>query len=371
MRFRNVEVGGWSYTDPMPPIVGKIRLGIKVKGKKDFPKEMDYFIIDSLPLDLQERIIENYGEQPKSLHVALPYAKLEAWFPWSFMMYFTPKEQQKVQSPRWVKCQGNGKKAVHDASMDGGAPGKEIETKCGGENCKYYIQNYCSLQGFIFVMMPHISPGLFQIDTRSQHTRNILINEVYGKGGVKEMFDDRMDNLIDRTTGQPLLLLERRPQRTRQGGIQTIHFPLHIRVRPDLKEITPTGIGLIRSPSIKEILPEPLMTMEENEDRQITTTIPEVGRKFDKEFITELEEELNSPAHQEKQKIDEPIDEPIKEPVAEPIAEPIDEPTSEPISEPIGNEEESPFEIEFPDEIEGKEGEGKDDGNEDEPFIPF
>ena len=255
MRFTSVKKGGWSYSNGRPPTVGKIRLGRKVKGRgdKEHPQDLDYFVFTGLPTDLREKAAEVYGEKPKSLHVVLPDEDAEAWFPWSFRMYRAPAEKDRL-CPRWIKCQGDGVKALVDGALVGKAPGEQVEIDCCGEGCRYYRECYCRLEGSIFVMLPKVSPGFFEIPTASQHTRNALMSEAYGKGGIKDMFG-RVSYLMDARTCEPLLILERRPQRTR-GGAATIHYPLHIRVRPDILDIAPGGVEL-PDPSMQSlILPE-------------------------------------------------------------------------------------------------------------------
>jgi hypothetical protein len=79
------------------PLLGKIRLGIKIKNAKgvEYPKETDYFVC---PPEVEKE----FGKEPKILPIMLPMNDIDAVFPCAYIYYGKSKG---------VICKGNGETA--------------------------------------------------------------------------------------------------------------------------------------------------------------------------------------------------------------------------------------------------------------------
>ena len=76
------------------PLMGKIRLGIKVKTEKgtEYPKETDYFVCP-------DEVIAVFGPEPKEIDIMLTHNDIPTLFPMSYVWY---------GRSRGAKCRGNG-----------------------------------------------------------------------------------------------------------------------------------------------------------------------------------------------------------------------------------------------------------------------
>jgi len=175
-----VAIKGLSEVRRMPR-VGKIRLGLKLKTATgaEYPKEVDYFILDpETPVETERQALIDefhklYGDKPKQIKIYLPVADTEIIFPQYYKRY---------GSSTMLQCKGNGTEAtcLKPEYAEGLAVvGKDdfgmTIVKCKGDQCPYYIKKQCSENAVLNVLLPDLpGAGVWQITTGSVHSiRNI------------------------------------------------------------------------------------------------------------------------------------------------------------------------------------------------------
>ena len=206
------------------PRLGKIRLGIKKvspKTGKDYPVEVDYFILDpQTPSELEnEKLIEEfrklYGEQPKSIQIMFPVASPDVYFPQFYKRY---------GSGASLKCKGDGevascttKEYAEGLKIIGEDELGLIKVVCKGAECPYYKKKECSEVGTLQILLPELpGAGVWQISTGSFHSIvnvNSCIEYITAVCGRAHMIP---------------LTLERREQEIVYEGKKTKHYILHI-----------------------------------------------------------------------------------------------------------------------------------------------
>lgn len=132
------------------PLLGKIRLGIKVKNQEgaEYPRETDYFVCP-------DEVKEIFNEQPKSLEIMLPLNDIDAVFPTAYILY---------GHSIGVKCKGDGERAWH---VD--PESKEmIDKECP---CEMLDAGKCKQVGRFLFMIPKVSvAGVYQLSTSSYNS---------------------------------------------------------------------------------------------------------------------------------------------------------------------------------------------------------
>lgn len=214
------------------PRLGCIRLGIKKispKTKKEYPAEVDYFILDpSTPSEAENKKLikqfhELYGERPKQIKIMFPMADVEKYFPQHYKRY---------GSSTALKCIGDGESAV--CTQEEFAKGLKvigkteqglIKVECAGKEC-IYGKKECSAVGVLQVLLPELQGmGTWQITTGSFHSivnMNSCIEYIIAVCGRAHMLP---------------LILERRAQETTYEGQKSTHFMLHVNMDLKLEDI--------------------------------------------------------------------------------------------------------------------------------------
>lgn len=235
------------------PRLGKLRLGIKVMNKsgKEYPKEVDYFVIDpQTPSELENKKIADefhklYGEQPKQIKIMIPVSDVNVTFPQFYKRY---------GSGTSLQCRGDGEKAVltqpefgKDLEKLGKSEFGLDEVVCNGQECPYFQKNKCARVGTLNVILPDIpGAGVWQITTGSF---NSIVN-------VNSCLD-YIKAVAGRCHMIPLTL-ERREQEIPHEGKKTRHYIIHINMDVKLSElqryaqISPEKMALELPPPEKE-----------------------------------------------------------------------------------------------------------------------
>ena len=134
------------------PRLGKIHLGIKVKGKKpDYPKAVDFFVCPP-----EVRAV--YGDRPKRLNIAFHSDNLEEVFPQYYKRY---------GKSTGLVCKGDGETANRINPET-----KEFEEiECLGRECEFYKNNKCKQIGNLYFMIRGVNRfGVYQLDTSSYNS---------------------------------------------------------------------------------------------------------------------------------------------------------------------------------------------------------
>lgn len=235
------------------PRLGKIRLGIKKvseKTKKEYPAEVDYFILDpSTPVsEEREKLLSEFnrlfGEKPKKIRIYFPVSDLEVLFPQYYKRY---------GSGTMLQCKGDGQEAT--AATEEFAKGLEIikknemgspVVKCLGRECIYYKDKKCSEVATLNVLIPELpGAGVWQITTGSYHSIvgiNSGLEYVRGIAGRFHMVP---------------LTLERRRQETVSEGKKSVHYIMQINL--DFKLADLQKFAQIESTKALLELPEPVV----------------------------------------------------------------------------------------------------------------
>ncbi len=274
------------------PRLGNIRLGIKVKHKngKEYPKEVDYFILDpaSPSKEKKQELISSfqglYGAKPKRIKIMFPLSDKEKFFPQYWKRYGLTTS---------LKCIGDGQTAVcispefsKGLEQIGKTETDQIRVVCEGKKCIYHLDAKgnvdCGMKGTLQVLLPEIlGAGVWQITTSSFYSI-VNLNSCI----------DTIEALCGRFYMVPLVL-ERRPQEIIHKGKKTIHHIMHVDMNFRLIDIQ--KMGEIDPSKIMLQLPEP------------TAVEPEDIADSDEEVPTERIQELkSSPADSE------PKEKPIK-----------------------------------------------------------
>ncbi len=221
-----------------PPRQGMLRLGIKkkTKGGKEYPSEVDYFILDPETPDKDEkaRLIEAFhkafGDKPKTILITLPYSDLDEVFPQNYKRYGRNTS---------LKCIGDGQTAVctEQEFSDGlktiGLDDRgHTKVECKGRDCKFAITNEqatnkeCKATATLSVKIhPLGGIGVWQCTTGSF---NSIVN-------INSCIRDLIAE-YGRAHALPLVL-ERRPQETTYQGKKTTHYTLHINTDKSIAEM--------------------------------------------------------------------------------------------------------------------------------------
>lgn len=214
------------------PRLGKIRLGIKKKtdGGKEYPAEVDYFIIaPETASELEnKRIIDEsvklYGEKPKSLKIMFPVADPDVYFPQFYKRY---------GKGTLLKCKGNGEEAVCSTpefaaglSVIGKDEMGMLRVKCLGKECPNYKSKECGEVGVLQVLLPDLpGAGIWQITTGSFNSivnLNSCLDYIKAVCGRAHMIP---------------LSIERRPQDISYEGKKATHYILHINMDFKLSDL--------------------------------------------------------------------------------------------------------------------------------------
>jgi len=233
------------------PRLGKVRLGIKKiseKSGKEYPAEVDYFILDpQTPSELEnERLKQEfdklYGEKPKSIRIMFPVASPDVYFPQFYKRY---------GSSTSLKCKGDGETAsCTRPEFTAGLTilGKDemdlTKVRCDGKECPYYKSRECATVGVLQILLPEMpGAGVWQITTGSFHSI-VNLNSCI----------DYIKTVCGRAHMIPLTL-ERREQEIAFEGKKSKHYILHINM--DFKLIDLQKFALIDPSRILLELPEP------------------------------------------------------------------------------------------------------------------
>jgi len=151
MKFTRIKGDDRPHNTIRLPLLGRIRLGLKVENKsgKSYPKETDYFVVPP-------EVATVYGDKPKSLPVMLPVENEEMFLRQFFACYGSSQK---------VKCIGNGE--VCERRDDKSKTKEELPCPYP-ENCDYGKVNKCHARTIIQVVLPEINMGgVYQISTGS------------------------------------------------------------------------------------------------------------------------------------------------------------------------------------------------------------
>ena len=179
------------------PILGKIRLGIKVKNAQgtEYPKEVDYFVC---PLEVQNV----YGERPTELDVLFPHDDPEIVFPQQLILWGQSKG---------IKCQGNRQEAERLNEQTGKFEPRPCP--CDFLKTDENPKGPCTEVSNLLVMLPSVSTGgLYQISTGSYHSTVELNSSL-----------DWVRSLVGRIKNVPMKL-RRVPKETHHGQKKQRHY---------------------------------------------------------------------------------------------------------------------------------------------------
>jgi len=190
------RVKGISDQPKRLPILGKIRLGIKIQkqGGTEYPKETDYFVCP-------EEVQKVYGKHPKKLTVMVPIEDLDAVLPTAYIWY---------GSSFGIKCKGNGEVGYRVNPKT-----NELdEIKCP---CPMLKPRHCGLRTRFLFMLPEVSvSGVYQLSTGSIYSNQNIRN---GLEYCKDLLGRY--NLLQ-------LEMTRQKGETHHGGKKQIHYLVHV-----------------------------------------------------------------------------------------------------------------------------------------------
>jgi len=249
----DMAIKGLSEVRRMPRL-GKIRLGIKKQTKegKEYPSEVDYFILDPQTPSEEEnkRLIQEfqklYGEQPRQIKVMFPVANPEIYFPQFYKRY---------GSTTALKCKGDGEIAycateefAEGLKILGQEELGRIKVECKGKDCVYYQKKECCEMATLQLLLPEMpGAGVWQINTGSY---NSIVN--------LNSCLDYIRQVCGRAHMIPLILERREQEIVHKEGNKQIkrkHYILHINM--DFKLIDLQKLALIAPEKILLELPEP------------------------------------------------------------------------------------------------------------------
>ena len=207
------------------PIIGKIRLGVRVNGYKGlYPQETPFFIVPP-------EVAAKYGEKPTALDVIFMLNDEIRMFPQALKMY----------SASGLKCIGNGE---HASRLNEGTYRFEPIPQCP---CDKLASRECSKRANLLVMIPTVSNGgLYQIDTGSQDS----IDNINGYFEFLKLTLGRIANIP--------LKLRRIPHQSPWQGQMNTHYPLVLRyegspeLTQQLKDETITVLDRVRTLDVQE-----------------------------------------------------------------------------------------------------------------------
>ncbi len=245
-------------------LAGNIRLGIKTTNQegKQYPKEVDYFILDpkTTSAKMREQLMgefqKEYGEEPKSIDIMFPGDDVDTIFPQWYKRYGTTT---------LLQCKGDGADAygnpgtaicMHQdftkglkvtGTNDSGLPIVE----CMGDMCPYTVNRKCSAIGSLYVVLPKLSTGL---DVWRVTTGSITGIEQLN-GSIAQMREMLNKVGIFSIAGIPLKL-ERIPTEIAHEGKKTTHYIMRLvnawkvsdvlnsRNRQQLEEVLETRLAI-------------------------------------------------------------------------------------------------------------------------------
>ena len=178
------------------PIVGKIRLGVRVNGKNGmYSQETPYFIVPP-------EVAAKYGNKPTELDIIFMLDDEIRMFPQALRMY----------GASGLKCIGNGEQAFR---LNEETFRFQPFPHCP---CDHLISRDCNKRAHLLVMIPSVSNGgLYQINTGSQDS----INNINGYFEFLKLTLNRIANIP--------LKLRRVPHLSPWKGQMKTHYPLVLR----------------------------------------------------------------------------------------------------------------------------------------------
>ena len=282
-----MAIKGLSQARRMPRL-GKIRLGIKKKTKtgKEYPAEVDYFILDPVVQNEDERqkMIDEfhalYGDQPKSIEIMFPVGDPAIYF---------PQDLKRYGSGSSLKCKGDGETATcaseefaKDLKIIGKSDMGTPIVECKHEECPYYKSRQCSETGVLNVLLPKLpGAGVWQIVTGS---KNSIINI---NSGI-----DSVTALCGRAHMIPLKL-ERVPTETIHEGKKSKHYILQINMNFRLSDLQKQA--MIDPTKIAMELPPPEAEKEDllfQENQIVNTETGEVIEETVVETVPVIEDDV-------------------------------------------------------------------------------
>lgn len=264
-----MPIEGISNVDKIPRI-GKIRLGIKVKGQKgEYPKATDYFVFDPDDESVMEEIRKVYGEKPKAIDIMFASEDSEVNFP----------QYLKRYSFGTLICRGDGKTGTERLFEKEVRVGdKQVE--CAG--CKYK-DDKCHPLASLMVLLPKIPGiGVWQLDTGSYHSI-VGIN-----AGIK-----LVKTLYKRISGVPLRLLLNPKQVTADGRAKTVYV-LSLSMEGTLEQALKSGV-ITGKEHAKELTAPKVLLPEPDEEEVVEPEVmePEVAEKEAEKIGANIESEFN------------------------------------------------------------------------------
>jgi hypothetical protein len=149
------------------PRLGKIHVGIKVKGRgggSERPMATDYFVCPA-------EVVKVYGEKPRELHIMFPLEDESIWASQFYKLY---------SQSRGLMCKGDGEVAMRLVDIKTGALAsrESMETEmrevdCSGRECPYYGEKCREVMMLQFALPDVPGLGVYQLDTSSV---NSMIN---------------------------------------------------------------------------------------------------------------------------------------------------------------------------------------------------
>jgi len=279
------------------PRLGHIRLGIKKihpKSKKEYPVEVDYFILDPQTPDarrnkeLKEQFKEAYGEKPAHIKIMFPPTVPEIFFAQWYKRY---------GSGTLLKCKGDGETAI--CSLPEFAEGLEVigkdemgltKVKCLGPECPYQKDRSCHRLASLQVLLPDISGvGVWQINTSSWNSI-VNINSAL----------DWLNGLCGRFAMIPMTLM-RVPTDIPYEGKRSKHYVLQIDRNVKLAEIQKAAL----------IAPEKIALPEPDESKD-ALFYDQNGIQEKKEGKKEIEQEFQEETKENIKKAEEKKERPKK-----------------------------------------------------------
>lgn len=173
------------------PRVGKLYLGIKVKGKggKEHPKAVDYIVCPETlpngdPNPNRADFVKVFGEQPRSIRIMFPVDNEDVVLSQYYRAY---------SSSRGLVCKGDGEQCRRMVDAETGdlanRDSRAVEWKvmpCGGVECPDYLSKpqRCREVMNLQFMIPELpGMGIWQIDTSSINTiKNLNGSAAFVKG---------------------------------------------------------------------------------------------------------------------------------------------------------------------------------------------
>ncbi len=263
-----------------PPRQGMLRLGIKKKttSGKEYPAEVDYFILDPETPDKEEkaRLIEKFheafGDKPKTISITLPYSDIDEVFPQNYKRYGRNTSLKCIGDGVTATCTeepfAQGLKTI--GKDERGLP----KVECKGRDCVFATTNEnstakeCKATATLSVKIhPLGGIGVWQVTTGSF---NSIVN-------INSCIRDLIDE-YGRAHALPLVL-ERRPQETSFKGKKTTHYTLHIntdksiiemvrqaQIAPERVLIEAYGTEVAALPAPEEIMDAETSTEPEKDD---------------------------------------------------------------------------------------------------------